>query len=85
MVIKDIQYIDSGQTRTDGQYPQRIGCTGEFHWPPLVGLRALFRYQKDSEGNEKDGGLLISRVQNVEREDDTLIVETMNSRYIFGE
>ncbi len=83
MIIKDIQHIDSGQTRTDGLYPQRIGCTGKFYWPPLVGLCALFFYQKDNEGNEKGGALQTSTVQRVKRSGDALIVETMNSRYIF--
>jgi len=27
MIIKDIQHIKTGETRTDGRYPLRIGCT----------------------------------------------------------
>lgn len=83
MIIKDIQNIKTGETRTDGRYPRRIGSTVEFCEEPAVGWCMWLQYLKDAEGRPKDGCLRTSRVEKIFRDLDCLIVETLNSRYIF--
>lgn len=85
MIIKDIQHIKNGETRTDGRYPLRIGCTVSFCEEPTIGWCMWLMYHNDRDGNLKDGYLRTSYVENIFRDQNDLIVETMNSRYIFQE
>lgn len=53
MINKDIQDIHTGQTRTDGRYPQRVGATVSFCLYPSVGsclyCMYLFRCRRATE------------------------------------
>ena len=83
MKIKDIVYADTGKTRTDGRYPQRIGSTVEFLYPPTVGETMYLDYVADNEGNPKSGVLRTSTVQNIIENDPVVAVFTRNSVYYF--
>ena len=84
MIIKDIVYADTGKTRTDGRYPQRIGSTVEFYInPPAVGEWMYLSYVLDSQGNSKEGVLRTSEVQNIIENDSVIAVYTLNSVYYF--
>jgi hypothetical protein len=83
MKITDIVHADTGKTRTDGRYPQRIGSTVEFYYPPKVGECLVYCYITDNEGNPKDGALHTSVVQNIIETDTVIAVYTRNSVYYF--
>lgn len=84
MIIKDIQDIHTGQTRTDGRYPQRVGATVSFYLYPSVGSCLYCMYLFDAEGRPKDGYLRTSMVTSVFENDPETIVETLNGRYVFS-
>ena len=83
MKITDIVHADTGKTRTDGRYPQRIGSTVEFYYPPRVGECMVYYYITDSEGNPKEGMLRTSIVQHILETDKVIAVYTLNSVYYF--
>lgn len=83
MKIIDIVHADTGKTRTDGRYPQRIGSTVEFCVSPKVGEWMLYSYITDNQGNPKDGILRTSIVQNIIETDTVIAVYTLNSVYYF--
>lgn len=84
MIIQSIQHITTGQERTDGRYPSRIGCTVELVNRPVVGQCMWLSYVKDAQGQLKDGYLRTSTVIDGEETDTHLIIETLNSRYILA-
>lgn len=77
--IKSITGKD-GNERTDGRYPLRIGCIGKVYFLE-VGKVMVFEYLKDNQGNEKDGYLRTSTMENYERYENGMMVYTMNSVY----
>lgn len=83
MKIKDITYVETNKTRTDGRYPQRIGSEVEFYLPLSVGDCMYLNYISDSQGNPKTGVLRTSVVQNIGKVEDEIIVRTKNSIYYF--
>lgn len=84
MIIKDIQHVQNGATRTDGRYPQRIGSNVEFYIQPECGDCMWLQYVTDNQGNPKDGVLRTSLVTSIKDVGLELVVDTMNSRYIFS-
>ena len=84
MKIKDIKHVETGETRTDGRYPLRIGSEVEFfNCEPTVGLVMILHYLKDNHGNHKDGYLRTSSVCSVHETEGEIIVKTRNSAYFF--
>ena len=83
MIIKDIVYADTGKTRTDGKYPQRIGSTVEFYIPPTIGQCMYLSYVLDNQGNPKEGYLRTSIVNNIIETETVIAVYTRNSVYYF--
>lgn len=83
MKIKDIVYADTGKTRTDGKYPQRIGSTVNFCIEPIIGECMYLSYVADNEGNPKTGILRTSPVHSVINNDPVIVVFTHNSVYYF--
>lgn len=85
MKIKDIRHVSTNETRTDGRYPLRIGCTVRFfnNFRPQIGNVMLLEYIYDNNGGEKDGYLRTSTVYGVEEDNEEIVVETRNSIYIF--
>ena len=82
MKIKNITYVETNETRTDGRYPLRIGSEVEFfEWEPTVGNVMILHYLKDNQGNPKDGYLRTSTVYDVTETETEIIVETRNSIY----
>ena len=83
MKIIDIKHKATGETRTDGRYPLRIGSEVKFYTEPCVGNVMLLLYIKDNQGNAKDGILRTSGVELIERKENEMIVTTNNSIYCF--
>lgn len=84
MKIKNITYVETNETRTDGRYPIRIGSEVEFaFYEPTVGDVMYLEYIKDNEGNPKEGMLRTSNVRSIEETESEIIVETKNSIYYF--
>lgn len=84
MAIEDIQNIYTGETRTDSQYQERIGCVVRFacNEPPRRGYRMVLAYERDRFGEPKPGFCVTSKVQAVKSgRGHRLIVETENSRF----
>lgn len=81
MKIKDIRYTETNETRTDGKYPQRIGCIVDFMFEPVVGEVMFLEYVLDNQGNEKGGCIRTSRVEDIVETDTEIIVITRNSIY----
>ena len=79
---KIISITQNGEKRTDGQYPLRVGCTGDFLMFD-VGFPILFRYATDANGDKKDGMLKTSTVTRIVSERRRHEVTTLNSVYIF--
>ena len=77
-----IDITKDGKTRTDGQYPLRIGSLVEI-LDMNVGWRLALGYLKDAEGNEKSGVLSTSRVVKIDSTPslDEIKVTTLNSVY----
>jgi hypothetical protein len=84
MKILDIKHTSTGETRTDGRYPLRIGSQVEFFTDPVVGYCCVFEYVTDNCGNPKEGALRTSIVEGVQKTDDKIIITTMNSIYILS-
>lgn len=83
MIIQDIQHIQTGQTRNDGHYPQRIGCKVDLCQPPHPGASAIISYLKDNTGKAKSGYLVTSIVNEYEETSTQIVLKTLNSIYIF--
>lgn len=81
MKIKNITYVDTNETRTDGRYPLRIGSEVNFFSPLMIGASVALSYVKDNEGNPKEGYLVTSTVNDVEETDTEIVVKTRNSIY----
>ena len=83
-IMKNAVHVDTGETRTDGWYPEWIGMTMQFR-PIPIGWIAQFRYVKDNQGNPYPGGMHTSTVVAVDISKDEKIVkiETMNTIYTF--
>ena len=74
----------TGETRTDGKYPSRIGSTIEFLKPVDIGQPALFRYIKYNNGElAEDHITRTSRVDDLEWYDGKFYIYTRNSIYTF--
>ena len=74
----------TGETRTDGRYPNRIGSTIEFLEPVEVGKPAYFRYIKYNNGElVEDHITRTSRVDDLEWYNDRFYIYTRNSIYKF--
>ena len=61
-VMEDIQYANEFETRTDGNYPNRIGSTFQSIMLFGVGHSVLLEYLKDNLGSPKHGYLHTSPV-----------------------
>ena len=72
--------VADGKERTDGRYPLRKGCIGDF-WCLNIGEPMIFAYSKDNEGNDKTGYLRTSVVEDYENYDGYTVVYTINSIY----
>ena len=83
-IMKNAVHVDTGETRTDGWYPEWIGMTMQFRPIPISWI-AQFRYVKDNQGNPYPGGMHTSIVSSVDISDDKRIVKvkTMNTIYTF--
>ena len=81
MKIKDIRHTETNETRTDGKYPQRIGCTVEFLIEPMVDDVMFLLYLLDNHGNPKEGCIRTSRVEDIIETDTEFVVTTRNSVY----
>ena len=81
MKIKNITYVDTNETRTDGRYPLRIGSEVNFFSPLILDTSMAFSYVKDNQGNPKSGILVTSTVKDIEETDTEIIVKTRNSIY----
>ena len=80
-LIEDITR-KTGETRTDGKYPKRIGSIIEFLNPVEIGEPAYFRYIKYNNGElSKDHESPISRVDDIEWYNDKFFIYTRNSIY----
>lgn len=84
MIIKDIQHVQNGVTRTDGRYPFYIGSNVEFYIQPECGNNMWLQYVTDNQGNLKDGILRTSLVTSIKDVGLEIVVDTMNSRYILS-
>lgn len=83
MKIKDIKFVENGETRMDGRCPLRIGSTVEFFTEPKIGQTMIISYIKDNEDNKKSGYLHTSKVQKIEENKKDIIITTVNSIYHF--
>lgn len=84
MKIKNITYVETNETRTDGRYPIRIGSEVNFtFYEPTIGNVMCLEYVKDNEGNPKEGLLRTSIVNDVIETETDIVVETRNSIYYF--
>lgn len=81
MIIKDIQYIETHETRTDGRYPSRIGSAVEFMYEPKINGLLWLSYIADNQGNKKSGVVQASRIQDIEETRTMIIITTRNSIY----
>jgi hypothetical protein len=85
--IEDITY-KTGETRTDGRYPNRIGSTVEFLDVPTVGKPIHFRYIKyNNDEHIEDHMPCTSRVNDYDEYSHPgyLYIYTRNSIYKFKE
>lgn len=84
MKIKNITYVETNETRTDGRYPIRIGSEVNFaFYEPTIGDVMYLEYIKDNEGNPKEGVLRTSMFYNINRTENEIVVKTKNSIYYF--
>ena len=84
MKIKNITYVETNETRTDGRYPIRIGSEVNFaFYEPTIGNVMCLEYVKDNKGNPKEGLLRTSIVHDVIETETEIIVKTINSIYYF--
>lgn len=63
-IMSDITYPDGVTTRTDDDYPYRIGCTFKGISFLGRGYPAWFEYSKDNLGTPKTGFLHTSRIKD---------------------
>ena len=82
MIIHDIQYSNTKETREDDAYPQRIGCKVSWAMPPQMGCGMFLAYEKDNSGNPKSGYLATSPIVAFEEYSDRFHITTQNSIYI---
>lgn len=81
MIIKDIQRVKTHETRKETEYAQCIGCRVSLEHPVTIGECALFIFQDDAGGY-----IRTSTVRNwYTTENDELVIETRNSRYVLIE
>ena len=79
--IKDITRR-TGETRTDGKYPNRIGSTIEFLNSAKVGDPVYFKYVKYNNGELAENHFSqISRVDDLEWYGEKFYIYTRNSIY----
>jgi hypothetical protein len=78
-----ISITKDGMPRMDGRYPLRVGCIGEIVLLKK-GYSMLFSYLKDADGNDKEGTLQTSIVEDIQHEARTIWVKTLNSLYTFA-
>ena len=83
MKIKDIRLKNTNETRVDGRYPQRIGSNVEFYAQPSIGNVMVLSYITDNQGNEKEGILRTSLIDNIVENETEIIITTVNSVYYF--
>ena len=86
-LIENITY-KTGETRTDGRYPNRIGSTVELKYLPETGEPLYFRYIKYNNGELVENH--ITRTSCVDDYDNYshpgyLLIYTKNSIYYFKE
>ena len=81
MKIKDIIDVNTGRTRTDDRYPQRIGSEVEFFREPVIGECMYLAYITDNQGYAKDGLLRTSIITDIIEAIDVVVVQTINSVY----
>lgn len=70
----------NGEPRTDGRYPERIGCTG-VPFVLRVGLVMAFDYCTCADGSKKEGILQTSTVDEIVHTENGIVVTTQNSVY----
>lgn len=84
MKIKNITYVETNETRTDGRYPIRIGSEVNFaFYEPTIGNVMCLEYIKDNEGNPKEGMIRTSIIHDIKETENEIIVKTKNSIYYF--
>lgn len=86
-IIENITY-KTGETRTDGRYPNRIGSTVELLNHPTVGNPLYFNYIKYNNGELVENHTTrTSRVDDFDNysEPGYLMIYTRNSVYYFKE
>lgn len=83
MKIKDIRLKNTNETRVDSRYPQRIGSNVEFYVQPSIGNVMVLSYITDNQGNEKEGILRTSLIDNIVENETEVIITTVNSVYYF--
>lgn len=82
--IDSITHLD-GTPRTDGRYPQRVGCIAALPYPVSPGDCLYINYLRDSTGKQKDGWMRTSTIADVAHMDDGgMVVTTLNSIYTFS-
>ena len=82
MKITDIVHADTGKTRTDGNYPQRIGRVVEFFTEPNIGAPMMLLFP-DTTGRSVGICCFTSEIQNIIETDTVIAVYTLNSVYYF--
>ena len=82
MKIADIVHVDTGKTRTDGNYQQRIGKLVEFFTEPSIGAPMMLLLP-DLTGRSIGTGYFTSEVQNIIETDDVIAVYTQDCVYYF--
>ena len=86
--VEDIVFVRSGETRTDGRYPNRIGSEIEFLYPVKVGYPCVFRYIKYNNGELVEDHITRTSVVNdydSYSKEGYLYLYTRNSVYILKE
>lgn len=82
MKIKDIKYVNTKETRTDGRYPLRIGSIVDYYIKPEIGYPMLLSYKKDNKGKDKAGILRTSLIRKIVETETEISIETVNSIYV---
>ena len=86
-ILRTYKIVDAKQVGDDSNAKQRIGCTVEFLYPPLVGFQMVLHYLKDSDGNEMVEKYMRSTPieSYVTNKDGTVTITTKNTAYTFKE
>lgn len=76
---------ESGQDRTDGRYPMRIGRTVDLNLSDIkIGCPMILKYLKNADGSDYSNMYLrTSRVMAIIRMPKTVFIETMNTIFEF--